>query len=172
MSVKVMASVWEFGPEDKSDLLLLLALADYANDDGECYPSVGKLATKARMDERTARRHLRNLEEAGYIETRFNRGRGNVNLYVVKKGTFCPPDILPPGQNTPEKGANLTVKGGAGAPLTLKNRKEPSGAHARKGSNSFSQRRDPSGYVYDKRLSYGENHALEQAFIAQKVAAE
>jgi uncharacterized protein YdaU (DUF1376 family) len=38
--------------------------------------------------------------------------------------------------------------------------------------SSSSQKREPSGYVWDKRLSYGENHALEQAFIAQKVAAE
>ena len=47
MSIKLMSLVWELSQVNseinRDDKFLLLALADHANDDGECYPSLSKI---------------------------------------------------------------------------------------------------------------------------------
>lgn len=84
MSVRMMQHVWENGPDDKAELVVLLALADFANDDGECWPAMDTIGQKARMSERNARRVLRKLEADGYVETVEGRGRNRGNKYVIK----------------------------------------------------------------------------------------
>jgi len=86
MSIKVMSRVWESSSQEGSALLLLLAIADHANDDGVCWPSVDRLAERARVGERWARRTLRRLEEAGEIIAVRGTGRGNTNVYLVTIG--------------------------------------------------------------------------------------
>lgn len=49
MSVRTMAKVWELSANRGNDLLMLLAIADFADDDGNAYPSVQTLAHKCRM---------------------------------------------------------------------------------------------------------------------------
>jgi hypothetical protein len=83
MSVRIMAAVWENGPESPEDLLLLLAIADHANDDGYSYPGLDRLARKCRVTDRTVRRTLRRLETAGWLETKIGGGRSHTNLYRV-----------------------------------------------------------------------------------------
>ena len=56
--------------------LTLLALANYANEDGTAYPSQKALSVKTSMDARSIRRHLVSLEEFGLLE-RDARKRGN-----------------------------------------------------------------------------------------------
>ena len=64
----VMTHVWDCGQYNGSKLLLLLALADFAHDDGgNVYPSVDTLAQKTRCDRRTVQRNLRQLEGEGAI---------------------------------------------------------------------------------------------------------
>jgi len=84
MSIRVMASVWDNGPEDRSELLVLLALADFANDAGECWPSMIGIAEKARMTERGAQKIVRRLEETGWLEIVTGGGRGGKNSYRIK----------------------------------------------------------------------------------------
>ena len=49
MSVKVMARVWAHSQCAGTELLTVLALADWADDDGWCWPSLHKLAGKVRV---------------------------------------------------------------------------------------------------------------------------
>lgn len=95
MSVKWMSAVWENGPEDKAELIVLLALADFANDAGDCWPSMPTIGRKARMSERNARRVVRKLEEDGYVQTVAGGGRFGCSQYRIN------PDKLSPGQNVP-----------------------------------------------------------------------
>ena len=63
-----MSAVWESAEYSGSTLLLLLALADYAQDDGgKVFPSVDSLAAKTRCDRRTVQRNLRRLQTDGAI---------------------------------------------------------------------------------------------------------
>jgi hypothetical protein len=95
MSIKIMSAVWENGPEDRGELLVLLALSDFASDKGQCWPSVASIAKKARMDERSARRILRKLEAGGWVSSSIGGGRHGCSEYTIN------PDNVTPGQNVP-----------------------------------------------------------------------
>ena len=49
MSIKVMADIWEHSKASGTPLLVLLCLGDWANDDGECWPSISTIAKKCRL---------------------------------------------------------------------------------------------------------------------------
>lgn len=69
MSVRVMGLVWEHGPEAPADRLMLLAIADNADDHGLAWPGVDRLAAKCCITRRSAQRALRRLEAEGWITT-------------------------------------------------------------------------------------------------------
>lgn len=65
-----MSEVWAAPPVGGSQLLVLLALADNADDDRRyAWPSVTTLARKTRLSERSVQRALRDLEDAQIIAT-------------------------------------------------------------------------------------------------------
>lgn len=67
MSVKIMSQIWELDI-DHSEMIVLLAMADHADDDGQnCYPSNSYLAWKTGYSDRQVRRVLRTLESIGII---------------------------------------------------------------------------------------------------------
>ena len=78
-----MSKVWKCAPYEGGTLLVLLALADWADDDGHCWPSVPVLAKKARLKDRQTRYALRKLEEDGFISTDEQRGRNHTNRYQI-----------------------------------------------------------------------------------------
>lgn len=68
MSIKVMTLVWDRFPGSGSELLAMLALADWCSDTGDnLYPSISTLAAKIRVSVSQARRILHNLIEQGYV---------------------------------------------------------------------------------------------------------
>lgn len=105
MSIRVMSMVWENGPEKASERMLLLALADNANDaGGRCFPSVETLARKCCLSERQVQRVLRSLEEGGWILVEFGNGRHGTNQYqiVIEKVAYTPPvSSTTPGGDEP-----------------------------------------------------------------------
>ena len=76
MSIKVTSWALNDAPvEDPVLVLVLVAMAERANDDGTTtYQSVETIARKARISVRTCQRKLRELEDAGLIRTE-RRGR-------------------------------------------------------------------------------------------------
>ena len=97
MSIKVMNLVWQRAPVQSGELLMLLVLADNADDKGTCYPGVPYLARKARMSERNVQLCLRKLADAGYVKVFPNRGPSGVNMYCVDLGLLysLPDDFVP-----------------------------------------------------------------------------
>ena len=82
MSVRVSNWVWQRSAQSGSSLVVMLALADHAHDDGGgAYPSVKSLAEKARMSERQVRRILHQVRDDGEIEIALREGLGKVNVY-------------------------------------------------------------------------------------------
>lgn len=105
MSIKIMNAVWLDGPDDHAGLLVLLAMADIAGDDGILWPSVATIAAKARMSERNARRVIRILEDDGWLQTNVNRGRNRTSTYRINTDKITGQDNRtkwPGGQNEPE----------------------------------------------------------------------
>lgn len=93
MSIRVMSAVWAMDLPAK-DKLVLLALADCANDEGIAWPSIATLARKCGCDERTIQRNLRGSELAGIIRREEVPGRGN-------RYHFNPRQIATPGKSSP-----------------------------------------------------------------------
>ena len=89
MSVKVSSWVWGLETlTDNAPLLVLLALADAANDEGYCWHNQKTLCKKSRQSTSTARRALRKLEAMGLVTT-FRRmtSKGLAsNLYLLNVG--------------------------------------------------------------------------------------
>lgn len=84
MSVRVMSWVWDHSRAEGIDRLILLAIADCANDEGtEAWPSVPTLMRKARVTRRTVQRALASLIELGELDVDYNAGRGGSNKYRI-----------------------------------------------------------------------------------------
>lgn len=83
MSVRTMAKVWELSVNKGNDLLMLLAIADFADDDGNAYPAVQTLADKCRMKSRNANVILAALRASGELEVRHNEGPHGTNRYRI-----------------------------------------------------------------------------------------
>jgi hypothetical protein len=94
-----MSQVWDDARiQSQAELLVLLALADHARDDGLCWPSIRTIAAKARIEERSAQRILRRLIEKGLVELMSKggciEGQNVPNRYRVKGGDFGSPHSL------------------------------------------------------------------------------
>lgn len=86
MSIRVMTRVWDYADASGGELLVLLALADFAEDSGICYPIVATVAKKARLSERQAHRVLSDLTARGEVATIPGGGRGKPTRYAVLSG--------------------------------------------------------------------------------------
>lgn len=83
MSVRKMAEVWEKSRHSGTSLLMLLAIADFADDDGRAYPAVTSLARKCRMKPRNAQTILASLRASGELVVRHGEGPKGTNLYRI-----------------------------------------------------------------------------------------
>lgn len=85
MSFQAMA--WAIKqPVKPSEKLLLIVMANYADDIGQCWPSVETLSRDTGMSRATVKRTLTKLEKIGFI-ARYKRSKGNLqtsNLYALK----------------------------------------------------------------------------------------
>lgn len=82
MSVRISAAVWSIKGLKAPERIVLLAIADHADDDGHCWPSMVLLADKCEMTDRGVRGVIRRLEQAGYLTTSVSHGRSS-NRYTV-----------------------------------------------------------------------------------------
>lgn len=77
MSVEATTWVWKHSKAEGTDLLVLLALADFAQEDHRCFGSWGKLEQKTKLSRRTISRCLIRLQAAGELIMR-ERGKRKV----------------------------------------------------------------------------------------------
>jgi Helix-turn-helix domain len=132
MTVKVVTWVFDNSETTGSERLVLLALADHADDESwSCWPSIARIARKARVSESTARRSLQNLAEQGHILIQLNQGPSKrpdrrPNLYrILHRGVS---DCYPVGNHGVSDGPPRGVKTGQNevSAVTPEPRKEPS----------------------------------------------
>lgn len=94
MSVKVMAAVWELDLA-QTEKLVLLALADHADDVGRCWPSLVRVAWKSGLGHRQTQRVVRKLVEKKLLVAVAGKsgGRGSTIIYEVhaQKGVKLTP---------------------------------------------------------------------------------
>lgn len=90
VSVKVSERVWKDTTQSGVTLLVLLALADHANDEGVCWPSQSTLAARCRCGIRSVKLAIQTLVEKEDIEVlkqggTFKNGKYTHSIYSLKK---------------------------------------------------------------------------------------
>ena len=126
MSIKIMSMVFEKYHAGGGEMLLALAIADHAHDDGtHIFPSVKNLALKTRQSERTVQYQLRKMESDGWlilVDCEFG-GRSKTREYKINDDWLMGADFAPI-----KKGATGNIKGAiAVAPESSITIIEPSG---------------------------------------------
>lgn len=120
MSVRWISFVWESSPYEGRRLLLHLALADFANDEGTCFPSQKTLALKARTTETWVSVSVRQMIKDDLLEiVEKGNGRGNRTIYKLNKGITQKGESHK-GETSDEQTLNVQEL------YLYKNRKEPS----------------------------------------------
>ncbi|MDX1488279.1 MAG: helix-turn-helix domain-containing protein, partial [Acidiferrobacterales bacterium] len=127
MSMILMARAFGIKVGNASRKLVLLKLADNANDKGECWPSYQHIADQCEMSKRSAMNHIEALCEAGYVAKRSRKGvKGNsTNVYLLnlegansaplkaKGENAAPPsEMAAPGGETDSLGGSETAAPG------------------------------------------------------------
>lgn len=103
MSIRIMSQVWEVDLP-ASEKLVLLALADCANDEGGCWPSMATLSSKCSKSERTIQTAIKALVAAGHVLRDERPGRGC--FYIVRPvSSTAPAKSAPPQKLRPAKSA-------------------------------------------------------------------
>ena len=85
MSVRAMSWVWQ-QPIKGTAKLVLLALADHANDDGKCWPGIETVAKKCGVSRITVINNISKLKNSGFVnsERRYTEeGKRTSNVYTL-----------------------------------------------------------------------------------------
>lgn len=112
MSVHVLSWVLKHSPVDTpGHRLVLLVLADHANDDGSgAWPSVDTIAAEAKLKRRNVQYALRSLESQGHVKAGGRSPYGTTIYHVLMRGGA---NIAPPvegGANSAPGGATVAPK--------------------------------------------------------------
>ncbi|WP_162527164.1 helix-turn-helix domain-containing protein [Sphingomonas solaris] len=117
MSIRIMSAVWSLALPD-SEKIVLLALADCANDEGVCWPSMASLAAKCSKTDRTVQAAVKSLVVAGHLSRTERPGKGV--LYTVHPDrtpeTASGAKPLRPESTTPPKPATPTPEAASDKP--------------------------------------------------------
>lgn len=139
MSVRAISRVLDDSAHGGTELLMLVILADFADDEGNSYPAIATLARKCRTTPRHANRIVKALCSSGELEIRQNEGPRGVNRYRIQLAALGRAKVgsTPDTRVTPDMGVTLTPTSatpdmGVPKPLTSMsdepslNRQEPS----------------------------------------------
>ena len=166
MSIQATNWVWNNSSHKGGPLLVLLAIADHAHDDGGgAYPSIDTLAFKSRLSTRQVKRVLHELVESGELVIEPNAGPRGANLYTVtfergedKLSSLTGPngedeeggDILsPPGEPAGEDEGGGDISGKVGPEF------DPENGTAQRCGSDFSTALKPSGPASLGAVEYG-----------------
>lgn len=95
MSIRLMSAIFESATLGPTERLVMLALADHADDEGRCYPSISRLCQRTGLSERAVQTNIRKLVQQGYIRIIPGGGKGNANLYFVSANPATTGEMLP-----------------------------------------------------------------------------
>ncbi|EKS9278095.1 helix-turn-helix domain-containing protein [Salmonella enterica] len=117
MSMNLMAKAMSIKVGNPLRKLVLIKLADNANDEGECWPSYQHIADQCEVSRSTVKIHIRALEDMGLLKREFRR-KGELNQSNVFYLTLDNAQQIPPesgGAGADRGGAGADLGGGAGA---------------------------------------------------------
>lgn len=112
MSIRIMSQVWNMEIDDSTTKLTLMALADFSDDEGYCYPSYEVLAKKISKSKRTAIRAVEKLTELGFLQKEkreLKDGTSSANLYKILSENERVTQTHPRVTNEKERVTSMTL---------------------------------------------------------------
>lgn len=112
MSIRIMSQVWNMEIDDSTTKLTLMALADFSDDEGYCYPSYEVLAKKISKSKRTAIRAVEKLAELGFLQKEkreLKDGTSSANLYKILSENDRVTQTHPRVTNEKERVTSMTL---------------------------------------------------------------
>jgi hypothetical protein len=128
-----MSACWPLQGMSLAQKAVLISLADNANDQGVCWPSIATISKRICASERAVQNAIKWLESAGIVLA--NRNNGRHTSYTITPASYAPPQEMHPRSKCTGAGDAPTPAANAGDPRSKcatpphqvpSNRKEPS----------------------------------------------
>lgn len=139
MSTIIMSACWPIQGMSAPQKAVLISLADMANDDGVCWPSIARIAMRTCLSERTVQNAIKWLIDAQILTVTERAGRSTV--YTVTPAAYAPPQEVRGAADDETPAADDITPAGAApapapaAPITINNHqgtvKEPTKRRAK-----------------------------------------
>lgn len=93
MSVKAMNAVFDHSDARLGSRLVLLAIADNADDYGVAWPGIKELARKAKLSERAVQYAIEDLSALGEVVVYLRKSPWRTNLYAMRLPGLLPIEL-------------------------------------------------------------------------------
>lgn len=100
MSTIIMSACWALQGMSGPQKSVLISLADNANDEGFCWPSVAKISKRTCLSERAVQNSIKWLCTAGILSLQERMGRSTV--YTITPASYAPPQEMHPAGDAPQ----------------------------------------------------------------------
>ncbi|WP_341809927.1 helix-turn-helix domain-containing protein [Paraburkholderia tuberum] len=129
----IMSACWPLQGMSLAQKAVLISLADNANDQGVCWPSIATIGKRICASERAVQNAIKWLESAGIVLA--NRNNGRHTSYTITPASYAPPKEMHPRSKCTGAGDAPTPAADASDPRSKcatpphqvpTNRKEPS----------------------------------------------
>ena len=102
MSTIIMSACWPLQGMSAAQKAVLISLADQANDDGYCWPSIKTISTRTCLSERAVQGAIKWLVGSGIV--RSNERSGSSTVYQLTPAAYAPPQHMHPRRRcTPQE---------------------------------------------------------------------
>jgi hypothetical protein len=176
MSIRLMTDVWDTAVSPATTRLVLLALADQANDEGVCWPFMATIASRAGCGLSTARKACAELENQGLLRREFRKaedGDNDRSIYVVnadKLAELAGAARSERGVAKKERGGPLKSGGGAAQIWRHNPQGTPKGEPKEDAATAASEAPSPKPVPYSPEFeaawaAYGRKGAKRKAWL-------
>lgn len=117
MSTIIMSLCWPLQGMSGPQKAVLISLADNANDEGVCWPSVARIAERTCLGERTVQAAIKWLGASGILSFRERMGRST--MYTLTPAAYAPPQQPRPAADAPPPPQQPRPTPAAAAPRTV-----------------------------------------------------
>ena len=136
------------------DKLVLLALADCANDEGKCWPGIRSLCLKTGKAERSLQGSIKALCAAGHLSREELPGKGCIyTVHPQQTFDLSPPQIVRPAEIAPPQETAETPAEIAGKPLEPSTSEDKSSSALAEFVEAWNSVAAPRGAIRCNRLS-------------------
>lgn len=112
-----MSACWPLQGMSGPQKAVLISLADNANDEGVCWPSVARISERTCLAERTVQTAIKWLGQVGLLSVRERMGRST--MYTLTPAAYAPQQEPHPAAAAPSPPQLTTKTPAAAAPRTV-----------------------------------------------------